>query len=436
MNTFCAVNDEFLAQLIGGARQRIVYIAPGLHLPVAKAIARRFNELGHLDVTLVLDASEDVCRIGFGEIAALELLHNLSGQAGFYIRNQPGLRVGALIVDDQTVIWAPTPRAVEEAPATGNGAIGAASNAPNGMILGQAVAEQIALATGADGVEAAPGEAEIGQMAVTLQQVAAVAKALADNPPIPVDLQRLTRVFSTKLQFVELEAKGGNFSRRKLSLSSDQMNADASAHLRSFLDSGFRPFGDFKDRSVMVPVFFNGKQAFDSQQKPLEEPVSEARLNRERSDIEAEYLYDITGFGALMEKARKAEFLDRVEAYKVRLTAHSVGMRMIIQSELEQIINDIVALILKRAGADGAKIDQKKLRDSIKSKTDLKDGEAPFVRCVFKDVTHEQTQDAAFRQRVDKAVPGVVRRRLGHWFDEFTAAKEGLVQSGGGQSLV
>lgn len=436
MNTFCSVNDEFLAQLIGEARQRIVYIAPGLHLPVANAIARRFSELGNLDLTLVLDASEDVCRIGFGEIAAVALLHKLSEQAGFYIRNHPGLRIGALIVDDRTVIWAPTPRSVEEAPASGIGTTGTASDAPNGMILGEAVAEQIALATGADGVEAAPGEAEIGQMAVTPQQVAAVAKALADNPPIPVDLQRLTRVFSTKLQFVELEAKGGNFSRRKLSLSSDQMNADASAHLRSFLDSGFRPFGDFKDRPVMVPVFFNGKQAFDSQQPPLVEPVSEARLNRERSDIEAEYLYDITGFGALMEKARKAEFLDRVEAYKVRLTAHSVGMRKIIQSELEQIIDDIVVLIIKRAGADGAKIDREKLRDGIKSKTDLKDGEAPFVRHVFKDVTHEQTQDAAFRQRVDKAVPGAVRRRLGAWFDEFTAAKEAPAPGGDAEASV
>lgn len=434
MNTFCAVNDAFLVRLISEARERIVYIAPGLHLPVAMAIASRFKDRDLLDVTLVLDASEDVCRIGFGEIGALQLLHKMSGQAGFYIRNQPGLRVGVLIVDEQTVIWAPTPRAVEAAPASEVSEDTPASDAPNGMVLGSAVAEQIALATGADGTDADPYQAEIGLEAITPLQVAAVAKALIDNPPIPIDLQRLTRVFSTKLQFVELEAKGGNFSRRKLSLSSDQMNADASAHLRSFLDSGFRPFSDFKDRSIMVPVFINGQQAFDSQQKPIKEPVSEARLNRERSDIEAEYIYDITGFGSLIEKARKAELLDRVEAYRVRMNAHATGMREVIQDELEQIIEDIVSLIIHRAGTDGAKMDRDQLRNSIKARTVFKDGDAPFVRCVFKDVTHEQTQDAAFRQRVDKAVPGSVRRRLGQWFDEFTAAKEAPASNGGGEA--
>ena len=120
MNTFCAVNDPFLLRLISEAHQRIVYIAPGLHHPVAKAIADRFMELDQLDVTLVLDASEDVCRIGFGEIAALATAFDkMSEQAGFYIRNQPGLRVGVLIVVEQAVIWAPTPRAVVEAPAGG-----------------------------------------------------------------------------------------------------------------------------------------------------------------------------------------------------------------------------------------------------------------------------------------------------------------------------
>lgn len=433
MNTFCAVNDPFLLRLISEAHQRIVYIAPGLHHPVAKAIADRFMELDQLDVTLVLDASEDVCRIGFGEIAALQLLHKMSEQAGFYIRNQPGLRVGVLIVVEQAVIWAPTPRAVVEAPAGGHNEAGATIDAPNDMVLGSAVAEQIALATCVDGFGADLGQVEIGLNAITPLQVEAVAKALADNPPIPIDLQRLTRVFSTKLQFVELEARGENFSRRKLSLSSDQMNADASAHLRSFLDSGFRPFSDFKDRPITVPVFINGQQAFDSRQKPIEEPVSEARLNRERSEIEAEYLYDITGFGSLIETARRAEFLGRVEAYKVRMNAHATGMREVIQTELERIIDDVATLIDRRAGPDGAKIDRDKLRNDIKARTDFKDGDAPSVRCVFKNVTHEQTQDADFRQRVDKAVPGSVRRRLGQWFDEFTAAKEAPALNGGGE---
>lgn len=81
MSTFRAVNDETLIELIRRAERRIVYIAPGLYLPVAKAIGARF-ELGKLEITLVLDADEDVCWIGFGELAALQEAHRPSGIRG------------------------------------------------------------------------------------------------------------------------------------------------------------------------------------------------------------------------------------------------------------------------------------------------------------------------------------------------------------------
>jgi hypothetical protein len=75
MKTFCAVDDAALIQLLGQARRRIVFIAPGLNLPVAHALGQRFDEIDDLDVTVVLDPDEDVCRIGYGEVAALQHLH-------------------------------------------------------------------------------------------------------------------------------------------------------------------------------------------------------------------------------------------------------------------------------------------------------------------------------------------------------------------------
>jgi hypothetical protein len=68
MKTFCAVDDAKLIGLIASAQKRIVFVLPGLTLAVAEVLGNRFHELdGALDITVVLDSDEDVCRIGYGE---------------------------------------------------------------------------------------------------------------------------------------------------------------------------------------------------------------------------------------------------------------------------------------------------------------------------------------------------------------------------------
>lgn len=424
MSTFCAVNDELLIRLIHQAAHRIVYIAPGLHRPVAEALCKRFGELGRLDVTLVLDAGEDVCRIGFGDLEALKLMHKMTKEAGFYVRSQPGLRVGALLVDEKTLIWSPTPRSVEAPPEAAAEPEGVSM--PNGLLLGLNPGVQIAEAVCAEGTETAPADAEIGRAAVTPSQIAEVSAALASNPPIPVDLARITRVFSTKLQFVELKVKGAKLTQRQIRVSSELLNADANDQLRGLLDGRLRAFSDFKDRQVMVPMFVSGEQVFDKQQQPILEPVSEASLNRERNAIEADFLYDVGGFGRLMERARRAEFERRVEAYKTRLIAHSEGLRETIGVEAEGIIGDTVNLISKRIARSGSTpIDHDQLVDGLRKTLTRVEDEAPTVSWVFKEVTYEQTQDQGFRAKLEKALPPTVKRRLGSWYENFNAAKQG-----------
>lgn len=116
MKTFCAVGDPTLIQLISCAQDRIVFVAPGLTLAVADALGRRFDEIDGMDITVVLDADEDVCRIGYGEVAALQRLHALAQKKGFWLKSQPGLRVGVLLADKQTLVWSPTPCSVEAPP--------------------------------------------------------------------------------------------------------------------------------------------------------------------------------------------------------------------------------------------------------------------------------------------------------------------------------
>lgn len=110
MSTFQEVNDASLIKLIGKAQQRVVFVAPGVHQTVAEALGQRLAEIDQLQVTVVIDPDEDVCRIGYGDAKGLELLSSYADRQSFVLMAQPGLRVGVLLVDDVTLVWSPTPR--------------------------------------------------------------------------------------------------------------------------------------------------------------------------------------------------------------------------------------------------------------------------------------------------------------------------------------
>jgi hypothetical protein len=385
--------------------------------------------MGRLEVTLVLDADEDVCRIGFGELAALQLVHDHARVSGFYVRSQPGLRVGVLLADEQTLVWSPTPRSVEAAPDSRKQGASTATSSPNGLLLGANPGAQIAQAVCAEGTETDPAAAEIGTAAVTPRQVKEVATALTNNPLIPVDLARVTRVFSTKLQFVELKVTRAKLSQQQITLSSAQLNADASEHLRGLLESKLKAFSEFRDKEVQVPVFIQGEPAFRANGEPMMEYISEAGLNRERHAIEVDFLYDLPGFGRVMERARQLEFKKRINAYEVRLLAHSEEMRKTLASEAETIIKDAVQLIAERMARSEEPrqlkdVDRAKLVEELRKTLARAETECPTVNLVFKEVTYEQTQDGAFKAKLDKALPPAVKRRLGDWYEKFTAARQ------------
>ena len=61
--TFAVATDEALVGLITRARNRLVVIAPALTQAVADALSRRFDHIGKLDVTVILDADSEVYSI-------------------------------------------------------------------------------------------------------------------------------------------------------------------------------------------------------------------------------------------------------------------------------------------------------------------------------------------------------------------------------------
>ena len=451
MSTFCAVDDATLIALIQEARMRIVFIAPGLHEPVATALGKRFSEIDGLDVTVVLDPAEEVCRNGFGDIEGLKLVDDCAKRNGFALRSQPGLRVGVLLADDKTLVWSPTARTIEAPPiSTATQAILAQSKAaspgehpattanisavnpapaapvpppmaPNGLLLGANPGEQLAKAVAAEGVNADPMRAEIGTSAITPEQLKVTQNAIAKNPIIPVDLQRIAHVFSTKLQFVELEIEGAKISRTQLTVPSELLNSDAKGELQGLIQSKLSAFAEFKTVEVSVPAYHNGKAIVGES-----EQVSEATLQRARTAMEKRFIYDIAGYGRLIARDEKMEFESYVEALKVQLLAHSKELKKLIEKQSSEIIDSAVDLIMARASRPGSSHvpDAELLREVLQQGLTRGKEKEPKISLVFKDVTYDQTKNDDFGQRVAKALPAHKRKQLGPWSEHFVAARE------------
>jgi hypothetical protein len=440
MKTFCAVDDDALIGLIASAQKRIVFVAPGLTLAVADVLGNRFHELdGALDITVVLDSDEDVCRIGYGEVVALQALHKLAQEHGFWLKSQPGLRVGVLLADDQTLVWSPTPCSVEAPPSSHPLPIGAqaglldepAPMAPNGLLLGANPGAQLAKAIAAEGTATGPGDAEIGQSAITPEQVSETVEAHAKNPPIPVDLARVTRVFSSKLQFVELKVTKAKLSQSQLSVSSRLLNADVKGELEGLIESKLHAFAELRDEEIAVQAFVNGEPAMDTQGKPLHVKVSEASLERQRKDLERRFVTDISGFGRLIEKDNKAEFQKLLDAYRVQLLEHSKGVRSLLDEQSEEILDEAIDLIIARSeraptkdGKPAPSLDADAIRDELQQGLDRAKGGEPSLSLVFKDITYEQTQNPDFRKKLDHSLSPLARKRIGKWTEAFDAARE------------
>jgi hypothetical protein len=112
----CAVvslPDIELDGQVSCARRRLVVIAPGLSKSVAKAMVKKWHELGRDAVHVVLDPDPEVCRLGLGDLAALQMLQETAKRVGGRIHQQQGLRVGVIVSDETTTVYFPTPRLIE-----------------------------------------------------------------------------------------------------------------------------------------------------------------------------------------------------------------------------------------------------------------------------------------------------------------------------------
>lgn len=413
METIRAVDDEFLKKSIDGARSRVVYVAPGLGKAVAEALIGVISR-GRLSVTVVLDSDEDAYRIGYGEPEALALLHAAVKSTGFPLRRQAGLRIGLLVCDEELVIWAPTARSVESE---------RTQEQPNAIVLTGSAVQNVVAAAGTGDSEALANHAEIGRELLPPRELQDMIESLTANPPAPFDLAQKTRVFSTRLQFVEFEVQGAEWTGRRIKLSSLLLNADLPQELQDILDTQVRPFQGASKLAFEVPHLVNGKPAFEHDGKRMMVSETQAGITSAWSGIRDRYLHQLKGFGWLIRRDRLGQFRSEVEAYEEILVAWVSAFRDHVEKDEDQLVKAIVESIkgrLERSSRRG------QLKD-VDLKTEVERGLRrlrviePRVRIVLKNVSWESSRDEEFMSALRQAVP---KEDLAGWFEEFTAARQ------------
>ena len=424
MQTFTAVTDQCLADIIARARSRVVMVAPGLPEVVANAIYTLTDPQPGPQITLILDPGEDAYRVGYGDPKGAALLAELVQCQNVTLRSEPGVRLGLLIADDTILMWAPTPKSVENGPAPSK-ADGIVPNEPNGIRLDSAcnLSEQIDAAVGASAANTVLTNVEIGREPLSAERAKETVEALEANPPAPVNLSRMARVFSTKVQFVECTLRGAQWTERETKVSSLLLNADVSDDLVELFDTKIRPFSKQADVPIPVQAMIQGQLAFDKGGKPLMTPMTQAEIKQVWNDILKRYLHRMRGFGLLIRRADKPRFQAEIDAFEKVLKAWVAGFREEVHKDEDNLVKQITDLVLRRQSAAPAPAGTQTKPDEIKAM--IRDGVKgmrviePAVKLVFKDVSWESTGDAEFVRALRETLPA---EDLDGWFKVYSAA--------------
>ena len=62
MPSIQSITEQDLIDAIHAARQRVVYVAPGIWPEVAHSLVNAWNQLGAERVTVILDIDAEICR--------------------------------------------------------------------------------------------------------------------------------------------------------------------------------------------------------------------------------------------------------------------------------------------------------------------------------------------------------------------------------------
>lgn len=385
------VNDSVLVDHIQAANRRVLFMAPGVSKAVADALAEAGQKMGHEAVDVIVDMDPEVYRLGYGTVEGLAAIDHAAQGGALRLCSQPGVRLGVLIADDTTVVYAPTPELIESSTEE--------PSQPNAIVL---EAPPAALASDV-GLGAQPTrERTVGLDAVQPTQLSSVRSILAENPPLRFDLARKVRIYSNFLQFVELSLVNCFVSRHKAAIPSHLVGLAGNTEL----ESRFRAQFDMADKTAFKVKSEDGKRE-----------ITEQTLQQARTSIARRFLIPVTGFGIVIVKDRRQEFQKAVDALSSDVAAFERGVvaefentvartsEALVEALLPAVLRNPPDLYLKFLGKPDETQIKSYLAEDIRgalSRVAPTQGKME-VKVLFKDITYEMIQDTGFLEAAKKA---------------------------------
>ena len=403
--TFTNVDDAVLCKIIAQASNRLVFVAPGIRPPVAQALGSAMAVVPITAIHLVLDVDAEVCRLGYGDkdFRGMELLQAAATRHNLTVNHHPGIRIGLLISDDTTLIYSPTPELIETESHR--------PDKPNAIILHNELPPQLAdaCAVGSDGF----ATLEVGKELIDAEMVETVKQDLRERPPKPFNIAKIERIFSSMLQYVELELEDSKPASRSISLNPQLFGVNDEAVVRR-LTNRYYLFSESDALTVDIPqIDEDGKP---DKTKPKEKFGSE-NIGRERNKIKRRFIIDAGRFGTLILRRDVPEFEQKIKVLQTKLREYQLAVQRQIAARTDEIVRELLAALLERLKA--APPERWQSRFLSKNPTDadirrlfhedievevnrVKTGFEPKVFISYKEVTYQTFKDANFRELIEK----------------------------------
>jgi hypothetical protein len=282
------------------ARESIRFVGPGLQKAAAIALANQWIQLGPDAVEVILDADPELCRLGFCDGESLRILFDTASQLGAIVGHHSGIRLCVLEIDGVRIVYAPTPRLVEESKPQSAEIV--LSPNPGEGLHEQILAPRSAAAT-----------------SLTNTEVKAIENNLKESPPQDFDLARQVRVLSTEFQFVEFSLKGAALSRKRVDVPTDLLGLAPDAETEELLRANFQLIAKADE-------------------------VSGESLLKRRAEIERKYLINIAHYGAVILKSNREAFQEECRKLDVEIA----GFQQKAESQLDAAIAKNCATVCER----------------------------------------------------------------------------------------
>lgn len=418
-----SLSYKSMVDLIFKAQRRIYLALPSVHSELADALVER-SKLGNVDIRVVIALSEDNIRNGYGDLKAVEVFN----QNGITLLDSDDSLVSFIICDDVGYYVFPQSRIFS----AGDAGLNAVVIDPVSIVR---IIHHFFPSTGTDEMEkleAMMNEAinltvdycqtasndiqrdapDLAVKPINATKYHIIKENIERNPPKDPDLLREIKIYSSRIQFVEMVFEGANLHQAKvdypahaLPFHDEKLKAllDAKIHVFSKLleNKGFSEFAEFRNeveqvrREFLHAIGSRKKGVLDLRRKSeFEQEI--ARLNKKAKEL------NTTLIVLLQKEILDAKKRIRAELGRFLRVNPTTALKAFRDQEdlFEESVNDVVETILR----------------SIRYPNPEKLAKKITLTVHYYDVTFDDFQDEKFLEELEKKqimekgdISGIVR---------------------------